>query len=212
MQAQIKTWLEDFWDLIDISELLGRTAKVLQGMQNDFTFNVISIMASVVMSVFFFILALKFDYESTWNALSITREFIQEGTLIPETITGFSLPSFILLLVTLAPTAIELFGAAFARAQIRVVQLAVIALSIFDAVTDVPTVTVFLMKHAVYFDMLGWAISTLAYFIAFILWLFFATFGFELLLCMSVYITIFFGIRLFKGGGGTSNGFQQKQR
>lgn len=209
MQEWLKRRLDDLWDAIEISEVLGRVYKVLSSMQNDFIFNIVWFASMCILALGAGFFALKFDYLSTLHALDTTREFILKDNILPQQFAGINLVSIVLLAITLAPTLVEFFGAIFAKAQIRVIQLLVIGFTVFDIITDIPTVTQFVMLHHEAIDQFGLFFSWLAYVLFFGAWLILASFGFELALCIFVYAAIFFAGRLLRGGssgaGGTVN-------
>ncbi len=188
-QKTIQDTLTWFWELIDISDNLKRMTEWVKAQPRDFVSNLLIFIGFTIAALVAGKFALKFDFESTYNALDITREFMM-GTITPQSaeqlkefptsIQNFNMDAFMIMLITIAPTVIEIFGASVARAKVAIVQLAVVALSVFDAITDIPTVTVFLMRHSATFDSLGF-LSTPTYAIAFAMWLFLSTFGFELL-------------------------------
>ncbi len=202
MQDNIQRVLEWFWDLIDISENLGRATRMLEKQPGGFTFNVIHAIGYGVMTLVFANLAWVFDIQSTWNALEITRNFAGGGAQqFPAALASLSLGNLALLAITLAPTFTEIFGAAFAKAQIGLAQAIIVALSIFDVVTDIPTVTLYLQAHGPYFDTLG-IFGWPTYFVAFVGWLFLSTFGFELFTILLAWATIASVLKALDGKRG----------
>lgn len=187
IQNWISEQLEWFWDLIDISNNLVRMTGWVRKQPMDALSNGVLCIAMALITYVAARFAYTFDFQSTYNAMDVTREFMIGGITVgaadaikdfPKSVQELSLDSFTILVFTIAPTLIELAGASIARERIASVQLIVIGLSVFDAVTDIPTVTVYLMRHAAAFDSMGW-LGTLFYPIAYVLWLFMSTFGFE---------------------------------
>lgn len=92
-----------------------------------------------------------------------------------------SLTALVVLGLTLLPTLIELFGARFAAVGIRVAAVLVYFFSAFDMLTDWPRVIDFCETFRWRFDGLGIA-AGLAFWAFRLLFLFLASFGFEMLL------------------------------
>lgn len=231
MIKDIQNWisesLEWFWDLIDISNNLVRMTgwvrkQPMDALSNGFLFVAMAVITYVAAQF-----AITFDFQSTYNAMDVTREFMIGGITVgaadaikefPKSVQELSLNEFTILVFTIAPTLIELAGASIARERIASVQLLVVGLSVFDAVTDIPTVTVYLMRHAAAFDAMGW-LGVLFYPIAFVLWLFMSTFGFEVVTVVFAWAAISSLIRtisaikkgnIFGALGGSSNNNNNK--
>jgi hypothetical protein len=85
----------------------------------------------------------------------------------------------------------------------------VVAFTIFDLITDIPRVTMFVNEHQASVDLLG-PLSFVGYWVFFVLWLFLATIGFELGLVLTGYLAIIYffkglaGDEPVRGGGGSS--------
>lgn len=127
----------------------------------------------------------RFDLRSTWDALELTRVFvvgdnIPQFEFFPTAIQEFTLPALFVFALGLTPTLLQLFGPTLAKAEIFSVKIIITVMSIFDVVTDIPTVTVFMMQQAPYFDSIG-IMGVILYPIAFTGMLAAATFYFELL-------------------------------
>lgn len=117
-----------------------------------------------------------FDLDATLYATDVATSVILPS--LPY--EWASAAGFIALALTLLPTLVELFGARFAQVGIRVAAGLVYLFSVFDAVTDWPRVAEFCAAYRDYFDGLGLA-AGLAFWAFRALFLFLATFGFELL-------------------------------
>lgn len=87
------------------------------------------------------------------------------------------------------PTLVELFAARFALGGLRVAAGLVYAFSLFDAVTDWPRVVTFMDTYRRAFDGLG-IFAGVAFFVARLLWLFMASFGFEVLFVVFAVCTL----------------------
>lgn len=213
MREWIGKQLHKFFDAVDIGENLKRMTRWLKDQPRDFISSVLILLGSALMTYVCALAAWKFDFESTYNALDVTREFIL-GTAsasteyqFPTSIQSFSFGGGAILAFTLFPTIMEIVGAAMAKAQIEFVRIGVIALSVFDIVTDIPTVTVFMMKHAAFFDSMG-IVGTILYPIVFILWLIMATFGFEILTIIFTWASISMVFRMFAAYKAGNWGFE----
>lgn len=182
-----------FWDMIDISDNMRRVEMAARKHNNGLTAWA-NFGAMLVMTVVALALAWKFDFESTLIGMSSLQDTVLEG--LPSSVLKFSY--FIILALTIAPTIVELFTGAFARADVKIMQVYVIAFTIFDLITDIPRVTMFINQHQSSVDLLG-VFSGIGYWIFFILWLFLATIGFELGLVLTGYLAI---IYFFKGLAG----------
>lgn len=89
--------------------------------------------------------------------------------------------AFITLGLTLLPTLVELFGARFAAVGIRVAAALVYLFSAFDMLTDWPRVVEFCGTFRERFDGMG-ILAGIGFWLFRMLFLFLASFGFELLL------------------------------
>lgn len=92
-----------------------------------------------------------------------------------------SMAALVTLGLTLLPTLVELFGARFAAVGIRVASALVYLFSAFDMLTDWPRVVEFCAAFRDRFDGMGMA-AGLGFWLFRLLFLFLASFGFELLL------------------------------
>lgn len=92
-----------------------------------------------------------------------------------------SMAALVTLGLTLLPTLVELFGARFAAAQIRVAAALVYLFSAFDMLTDWPRVVEFCGTFRERFDGMG-PLAGVGFWLFRLLFLFLASFGFELLL------------------------------
>lgn len=180
-----------FWDCIDISENMVRVEKKSREHVNGLGawWNVA---AMLTLTLFSLVLAWKFDFESTLIGMSTLRDTVL--TDLPASVLKFS--TFIVVALTIAPTVIELFTGAFARADVKIMQLYVIGFTGFDLVTDIPRAMTFTNQMQANFDLLG-ALSGIGYWAFFLVWLFFATIGFELVLVLTGYLTIIYVFKAF---------------
>jgi hypothetical protein len=104
------------------------------------------------------------------------------GIVLPSLpVEAVGMAAFITLGLTLLPTLVELFGARFAAVGIRVASALVYLFSAFDMLTDWPRVVEFCGVFRERFDGMGFA-AGLGFWLFRLLFLFLASFGFELLL------------------------------
>lgn len=135
-----------------------------------------------------------FDLDATMSATDTAANYIMPT--LPAEFAGMVV--FITLGLTLMPTLIELFGARFAAANIRVAAALVYLFSAFDMLTDWPRVAEFCQAYRSWFDGLGIA-AGIGFWLFRLLFLFLASFGFELLFVVFAVCTL---ALLFNGMAG----------
>lgn len=118
-----------------------------------------------------------FDIDATLMASDQALNTIMPS--LPVEVT--SVAALVTLGLTLLPTLVELFGARFAAVGIRVAAALVYLFSIFDMLTDWPRVVEFCGVFRERFDGMG-VLAGFGFFLFRLLFLFLASFGFELLL------------------------------
>lgn len=118
-----------------------------------------------------------FDIDATMMASDQALNTIMPT--MPYEVMG--MVTFIILGLTLMPTLVELFGPRFAAVGIRVAAALVYLFSAFDMLTDWPRVVEFCEAFRERFDGLG-PLAGLGFWLFRLLFLFLASFGFELLL------------------------------
>lgn len=204
----VQRLLAAFWDTIDISENIKRAENKAREHQNGPS-AWMNFGAMLVMAVVCAALAWRWDIESTLIGMSTLRETMLAD--LPASVMKFS--TIIAVCLTVAPTIVEMFTAAFAKADIKIVQIYIIAFTIFDTITDIPRSITFTNQMQANFDQLG-MFSGIAYWIFFCGWLFLATIGFELGLVIFGWLTIVYffkamateqptrSVKGFGGGGG----------
>jgi hypothetical protein len=163
-----------FLDAIDLSENISRGVAAVRGLRG--LSALITAAALGLICVALAPLCWYFDIDATLAATD-TAVSIVVPTLPGEWASAASL---VALGLTLMPTLIELFGARFAMAGIRVAAGLVYFFSAFDALTDYPRVAAFCEAYRAWFEGLG-VLAGIAFFVFRALFLFLATFGFELL-------------------------------
>jgi hypothetical protein len=211
MKKRISDSLTWFWDAIDISSNLSRAKKYMITEIDTGLFSWVYIAAFIILGIGAGIFTWYFDLDSTLNATANFRSMVIEG--IPGAEMEWSI--YLAIVLTIMPTLMELFTAMFVKAKIAIVQVATISLCVFDAVTDMPRVASFLGGYQKYFDNIlpGWPdpiefiVGRIVYAVVYAIWLFMATFGFELLTCLFIFSAIFLLLReLFNTTVSTNTG------
>jgi len=200
------------WDMVDISLNLHRTERWVRTVDNGLT----SLLHAVGMAMLFIVslsLAWYFDIESTIVGLTTIRNFVIPS--IPE--QAARITGIVIFSLTIAPTLMELLTAGIAKEDVKIIQIGIIAFTLFDLVTDIPRTYGFAMSLWPQFELLSWGISHISFWIFFFIALLFGTLGYELATVLFAYATIAFVLksigvqatqqvpRLNKGGGGNNN-------
>ena len=186
MMEQLDRWIDKILESLDITSQMRKVTKELDKDRGGFWHHALSSLPFLFMTAVCGYLSWKFDLESTWNALALTREFLAAGTvdtsnisLWPNGIKDFSLAAIAVAGIGLLPTTLQLFGPMLARGGVSSVRLFIILLSVFDVITDIPTTTVFINQtFGVYFDSFGW-LGSIMYVLTFCIILPLATFYLE---------------------------------
>lgn len=180
------------WDLMDISENIKRAEKATHNVANDLLSSGMQAIAMWMLSIVAFALAWHFDFESTLIGMTTLTTAILPG--LPSTVAPISI--YIGWAFTIAPTLIEIFTAAYAKAEIKIVQLAVVGFTFFDAVTDIPRAMSFTNSLQAHFNQLGILAIPVKYGF-FLFWLLLSTIGFELLLVIFTFLALVFTFKAF---------------
>lgn len=176
-----------FWDTVDISDNLQRVMHVVHSVPPGWL-SVGYGAGSALIGLLWGVCAWHYDFASSWDAMTPVR--IAIGT----SIGGFAYATYLLAALTYLPTITELFGATFAKFNIRVVQLVVIALSIFDLFTDLPRVQETMNQFWGFFSQ-GGVLGGFGWYLVFAMWWFLASYGFELLTVIFLWAAVAFAIR-----------------
>lgn len=192
----MENFLWYIWDMIDISENMHRSDRFISKQRNGLpaawhalAYGTIAI--ALLAAVWYF------DIQSTLVGLgSLTAVIIP--TLPEQTakITWYIIGAF-----TVLPTLLEIFSGGIAKEDVKIVQLAVIGFTMFDAVTDIPRAYQFAMSLWPQIQLLGWGIDWIVFWVFFLVILFFATLGLEILFCIFIYLTVSFTWKIFHGEG-----------
>lgn len=171
-------WL---WDLIDISENLTRsllTVAQWRGPAASFMAWVFLLPLCIVSGL----LAWTFDLRSTWDASAWVAGVLLAS--LPAWLTLFG--RVFTLLLTLSGTLMEMGGASFARSGSKIFQGSVVALAVFDLVTDAPLCYQFVDAHPALWQWGGAEINSLMYWLVWCCWLFMASYGWELIFAVTL--------------------------
>jgi hypothetical protein len=185
-----------FWDMIDISENMHRSDRMISRQRNGVP-AAWHAAAYAVVSVALLAAVWYFDIQSTLVGLSSVTDVIIPT--LPTQVIKFTW--FVIVAFTVLPTLLELFSGALAKEDIKIVQLSVIGFTLFDAVTDIPRAYGFAMQLWPQIQLLGWGIDILVFYTFFLVIIFFATIGLEILLCLFLYLTGSFFWKIFHGEG-----------
>jgi len=184
------------WDMIDISENMHRSDRFISKQRNGIP-AAWHALAYGIMSVALLAAVWYFDIQSTLVGLSSLTDVIIPT--LPK--QAAQMTWYIIAAFTVLPTLLELFSGGIAKEDVKIVQLAVIGFTLFDAVTDIPRAYQFTLSLWPQIQLLGWGIDWLVFWVFFLVILFFATLGLEILLCLFVYLTFSFTWKIFNGEG-----------
>lgn len=163
-----------FLDSIDLSANIQRGLEAVRGVRGTAAF--VLCIALTMICVALAPMVWYFDIDATIYATDIAVNVI-----VPTLPMEWAAASaWVALGLSMLPTLVELFGARFAMIGIRVAAGLVYFFSVFDAITDWPRVAEFCQAYRDQFDGLG-LLAGLAFLLFRGLFLFLATFGFELL-------------------------------
>jgi hypothetical protein len=186
-------WL---WDMIDISENIERSEAWITSVGNGLQ-ALLHTGVFLVLTIVFAALTWFFDLESTIVGLnSITSLVIPS---LPKQVATFS--TWIIVAFTLAPTVLELFTAGIAKQNVKIVQIGIIGFTLFDMITDIPRAYALALQMWPQIELMGWGLAHITFWAYFILWLGFATIGFELMTVLFGYALVCFTLKIFKGEG-----------
>lgn len=184
------------WDMIDISENMHRMDNFIVKVRNGLP-ALLHALVFAALTLVAFAAAWYFDFQSTLKGMgSITDLIIPE---LPK--QAAQLTWYIILAFTVMPTLLEIFTAGLAKEDIKIIQLAIIIFTLFDAVTDIPRAYALAIQMWPQIQLMGWGLAHLTFWAYFLGILFFATIGFEILLCMFGYCVVSFAWKIFHGEG-----------
>jgi hypothetical protein len=185
--------MHSFWSAIDVSDNLQKSLAAIRGIRGLNAAILAAALGGVSYGLFW--LVWYFDVGATLDWTQTAVGIVAPS--IPASMAGAA--GALVLAITLLPTLIELFTARFAREGIIAAGGLVFAFSLFDMITDWPRVVVFMDAYAGAFDRLGF-LRWPVFHITRLLWLFMASFGFELLFIVFA-VTAFALLLQAKGAG-----------
>ena len=184
------------WDMIDISENMHRSDRFISRQRNGIP-SLWHAVAYGTITLALLAAVWYFDIQSTLVGLgSLTDVIIPTLPAQTAKITWYIIAAF-----TVLPTLLELFSGGIAKEDVKIVQLAVIGFTLFDAVTDIPRAYQFAMSLWPQIQLLGWGVDFLVFWVFFLVIIFFATIGLEILLCIFLYLSFSFSWKIFHGEG-----------
>lgn len=197
-QNYIERKLADFWDMIDISENMGRIEQYTETISNG--------VASRIHMFVFFILTLcglvvtwHFDLESTIIGMnSFTTKVIPS---LPAQAVAYS--AWIVVAFTLMPTLLEVFTAGLAKFDVKIIQILIIGMTLFDLLTDMPRAYDFAMGFWPQIQQIP-LISGIIFWIVYVVFQLLATIGFEMATIVFAYATIIFLAKSSKSVGSST--------
>ena len=195
-KTMTQSFLWYLWDMVDISENMHRTDNYI-GAQNNGLSAAIHAIIFLGATIAAAAAVWYFDIQSTLTGLSSVTDMIIPT--LPEKIAHLSW--WVILAFTVLPTILELFTAGVAKEDVKIMQLAIIGFTLFDAVTDIPRAYAFSLQLWPQIQLMGWGIDWIIFYIYFIMILFFATLGLEVLMCLFGYMTVCFAWKVFNGPG-----------
>lgn len=192
----MQSFLWYLWDMVDISENMHRTDNYISQQKNGLP-AIIHTIVFIMCTVAGLAAVWYFDIQSTLTGLSAVTDMIIPT--LPEKVAKMSW--WVVVAFTVLPTLLELFTAGVAKEDVKIMQLAIIGFTIFDAVTDIPRAYAFAMNLWPQMQLLGWGVDWLVFYVYFVFILFFATLGFEVLTCLFGYMAVCFVWKIFNGPG-----------
>lgn len=188
--GQILAWA---WDMIDISDNIARAQDWIETIDNGLM-SLLLFGVFVLLTIFGAALTWFFDIQSTIEGMSgLTNQVIPNLPTQTAHLTWWVVVAF-----TCAPTFLELFTAGMAKQDVKIIQVAIIAFTLFDLVTDIPRSYSLAMGMWPQIQAMGWGLGHATFWVYFLLWLGFATLGFELLTVIFGYAALVFGLKFFK--------------
>ncbi len=186
--------LWNFWDMVDISENMHRMDNSIMKRKKGLP-SAIHAGIFLVLTVVAFVAAWYFDFQSTLMGLSSITDLMIPS--LPAQAAKFTW--YIVFCFTIMPTLLEIFTANLAKEDIKIIQLAIILFTLFDLVTDIPRSYALAMSMWPQIELMGILFAPIVFWMYFFGILFFATIGFEIMLCMFGYCAVCYTLRAFVG-------------
>lgn len=200
-----------YWDFMDVNSNLSMAEYVARStVPNGGQAGLNFFMMLLIVLPLSILAAWHFDFHSTYDGMTV---FITEIMTSVSPIIGMTAPAdptqatkwvatitaIISIIVTVAPTVMELFVSNFARSNITVIKIFVLGASAFDVITDIPTTKAWVDKFIPTLDTLGPIIGFVMYWIVFFIWLALATVGFQLSVVIFGYTTYIYLVKWTDG-------------
>lgn len=191
--SRVLSWL---WDFSDISANLARVEERVSSSGTGIQSNLLPTIGLLFVTIFCAGMAWYFDILSTIAGMNALQGKIV-SSLPPAAPHTFA--QFLVIAISASPTAIELFTAGYAKDGIKSIQLIIVVMSIFDAITDIPFTVAFINDTlwpgmAQMPDIISYPI----YWLIVTGWLLFATIGFELITILMGYAVACHISQMFK--------------
>lgn len=166
--------MNTFWNWIDISDNLQKSLASVRGIKGLNALILATALGFVSYGLFWLVWYFDLGATMDWSQQAINVI----APSIPANMAPYA--GALVVALTLLPSLVESFTARFAREGIVVSAGLIYAFSLFDMITDWPRVVTFMDAYAGAFERLGilrWPV----FYVTRLLWLFMASFGFELL-------------------------------
>lgn len=177
--------VEWFFSKIDISDNITKALKGIKRIPPGMASRVFAWMWCFPIMVFSGVFAWYFDISSTWDFSG--KVAVTVANSLPEWMSAIGpVLWLIIIILTMAPTIMEMGGAFFARLQIWFFQILVWFFVGFDLFTDGPRITEFLEQYRSALYGLPWFGGPVAYWIVWFFALLLGSYGFELIFVVSL--------------------------
>jgi hypothetical protein len=187
-----------FWDMIDISENMTRiedwTETISNGLAsriNVFVFGTLTLVA--------FALTWYFDLQSTITGMTVITDRVMPN--LPVKVEKYS--AIVVLAFTIMPTLLEIFTAGLAKYNVKIIQIMIIAMTIFDVLTDIPRAYELAMSFWPQMETMG-LLGPIVFWFFYGLIQLMATIGFELGVVIFAYATLIFVAKSTKAASETT--------
>lgn len=185
-QTKVGQGLAWFWDMIDISENMERIETYTETISNGLASR-INVFVFFCLTICALVLAWYFDIESTIEGmLAVTNTVIPGLPLKAVTYSAWIVAAF-----SVMPTFLEVFTSGLAKANVKIVQISIIAMTLFDVLTDMPRAYAMAMDQWPRIQSMG-AFAGIVFWIVYCGIQFMATIGFELATVVFGYATLIF--------------------
>jgi hypothetical protein len=199
---------EVYYDFIDVNSNVERAEWIARAVPNGGQSALNFFVMLLIIWPISILAAWHFDFHSTYAGLQLfITQLLSSVTPLVSLVAKdqaqmiawvAAITAIITFIVTVAPTAMELFTSNFARGDVLVAKVFVLGASIFDVVTDIPTTKAWIDLMAPSFESFG-LLAPIIYYVFFFGWLALATVGFQLSVIIFGYVTYIYFIKWTKG-------------